>query len=270
MNQHGLACLRSGQAALMRSLDGIFEAWGHADGAATVITPPLLPVESLARLDYYDNFPHQALLVSALAEPRPRARDLGLTAFPAAELQDAELALPPAACYAVYLDLAGQEVADGTLVTVIGRCFRREERYADLRRLLGFHMREIVAVGSAEFVEHHLDRYAARIFAFAKALDLPLDEQPATDPFFDRQSSRALLQRIAPVKHEFLAGDLAIASVNKHRNFFGERCGIRLAGTGGPVFTSCVAFGLERWLSALSSRFGSWDDAARAVDLAAD
>jgi hypothetical protein len=262
----GLASLGPDETALLRRLDAIFEGWGLADGATAVITPPLLPVRSLAGLDYYENFPHQAMLVSPLAEPRPRP-GTGLAGFAGPELAGAELALPPAACYGIYLDLAGGEVPDGTLVTVLGRCFRREEQYTGLRRLLGFHMREVVAIGSQEFVEDHLDRYTTRVLAFAKTLDLPLDRQPATDPFYDRDGSRALLQRIAPVKHEFMAGELAIASVNKHRNFFGERCSIRLPGTGEPVFTSCAAFGLERWLSALADRFGSCEAASRAVEL---
>jgi hypothetical protein len=60
-----------------------------------------------------------------------------------------------------------------------------------------------------------------------------------------------------PVKEEFVFGDsLAIASVNFHRNFFGERCAITLP-DGGPAFTSCVAFGLERWLAALADHFGA-------------
>lgn len=53
-----------------------------------------------------------------------------------------------------------------------------------------------------------------------------------------------------------------------HRNFFGDRLGITLAGTGEPVSTSCVAFGLERWLSVLTRRFGDWERASAAVERA--
>jgi hypothetical protein len=41
-------------------------------------------------------------------------------------------------------------------------------------------------------------------------------------------------------------GEIAIASLNLHRNFFGER--LSIAFDGQPAFTSCVGFGLERWL----------------------
>lgn len=150
-------------------------------------------------------------------------------------------------------------------MTVLGRCFRKETEYHDLRRLLGFHMREVVAIGSQDHTEQHLRTFTEKITAFAAALDLPLRKEAATDPFYDRGGARLLLQQLSPVKYEFLYEDLAIGSVNVHRNFFGERCGITVGDTGQAAFTSCAAFGLERWLSALTRRHGSWEAATEAV-----
>lgn len=267
---HGLQVLSTGETALLRALDSVFEGWGIEVGAASMIMPALLPVESLARLDFYENFPHHALVVSPLdLDRRGSGYGPAVPAFDTEQLCPAELGLPSAACFAVYLHLAGQQLPDGATVTVLGRCFRREERYEGLRRLLGFHMREVVALGSSAFVQAHLQRFSDRIAAFTAALDLQVRKDVATDPFYDRGGQRALLQKLAPVKHEFLVDDLAIASVNVHRNFFGERCSISLADTGAPVFTSCVAFGLERWLSVLRERFGDWPAAVDAVRQAA-
>lgn len=262
--RHGLQALSAEATELLRTLDAVLESWGNQAGAASLIMPPLLPVESLARLDFYENFPHQALVVAPLDLTRrePGARP---ACFRPEALDPATLALPSAACFAVYLHHEGQTLPGDTTVTVLGRCFRREDRYEDLRRLIGFHMREIVALGSQEFTRQHLDRFGDRIESFAAALGLPLRKEAATDPFYDRDGQRALLQKLSPVKHEYVVGDLAIASLNVHRNFFGERCGITLAGTGEPIFTSCVAFGLERWLSVLLSRFGSYRAAVAAL-----
>jgi len=269
-NGHGLQALSAGASAVLRALDAVFEGWGVTAGAESLILPPVLPVAALAKLDYFQNFPQHAFVVSALDLDR-RGDGYGseLTVFDTDRLEPAELGLPSAACFAVYLHQAGRRMADRTTVTVLGRCFRREERYEGLRRLVGFHMREIVALGTAEFAAEHLARFADRILAFAEALDLPMTKEAASDPFYDRGGQRALLQKLAPVKHEFLVDGLAIASVNVHRNFFGERCDIRLASTGTPVFTSCVAFGLERWLSVLHARHGSWPAALAAVTEAA-
>jgi hypothetical protein len=63
------------------------------------------------------------------------------------------------------------------------------------------------------------------------------------------------MQRLLPVKHELVsARGVALASANFHRNFFGERCNIRLAHSGETATTGCFAFGIERWISELSHR----------------
>ncbi|MFD8642194.1 hypothetical protein ACFV14_18030 [Streptomyces zaomyceticus] len=263
----GLPSLGPEGTRLLRLLDDTFESWGVTAGARPMTMPPLLPAADLAKLDYYDNFPHQAVLAAPLdlegrlATPFDDERGQ----WPAAALEPAGLGLPSASCYAVYLDHRGTRVADDTLVTICSWCFRKETHYEGMRRQLGFRMREIVAIGAREHAEAHLGDFTARIQAFAAALDLPLRREAACDPFFDKGGSKALLQRLTPVKHEFLYEDLAIASVNTHRNFFGDRCDITLESTGGPAFTSCVAFGLERWLSALTRRHGGWDSATEAV-----
>ncbi|MFD3532460.1 hypothetical protein [Streptomyces sp. NPDC058664] len=263
----GLPSLGPEGTRLLRLLDDTFESWGVTAGARPMTMPPLLPAADLAKLDYYDNFPHQAVLTAPLdLEGRLTAPFDGEHGhWPAAALEPAALGLPSASCYAVYLDHQGTRVADDTLVTTCSWCFRKETHYEGMRRQLGFRMREIVAIGGREHAETHLADFTARIQAFAAALDLPLRKEAACDPFFDKGGSKALLQRLTPVKYEFLYEDLAIASVNTHRNFFGDRCDITLESTGGPAFTSCVAFGLERWLSALTRRHGDWESARRAV-----
>ncbi|GLZ31239.1 amino acid--[acyl-carrier-protein] ligase 1 [Lentzea sp. NBRC 105346] len=252
----GLLALGPEETRLLGVLDAVFTGWGVEHGAAPMTMPPLLPVEDLAAFDYYDNFPHHALVACGL--------DLEYTPPTVERLDPPRLGLPSAACYAVYLHHRGAQLTTGTRVTVLGRCYRNEDHYDGLRRLLGFHMREIVALGDKDFTDEHLRIYTERIHRFAGALGLPLRKEPATDPFYRRDGGRALMQQLAPVKYEFRYGDLAIASVNVHRNFFGARCEITYGGV--PAFTSCVAFGLERWLEVLREKFGSWSDAIEAVE----
>ncbi|HEX3781759.1 MAG TPA: hypothetical protein VHX38_19010 [Pseudonocardiaceae bacterium] len=252
---------------LMQRLDSVFTTWAADVGALAMTTPALLRVTDLARLDVLDNFPNQVVLATPLdLAAWPAARTGDVEAIATEALEPAALALPTAACYSVYLHYQGESIADGTTVTVLGRCFRREQRYVELRRLLAFHMREVVALGSQEFVLEHLSRFDTRITAFCAALGLSVRKEAATDPFYQGESLRKRWQQIDPVKHEFIVDDLAIASVNRHRNFFGERCDITLADTTKPVFTSCAAFGLERWLSVLLGRYGRWDAALAALE----
>jgi seryl-tRNA synthetase len=226
----------------------------------------LLPVADLAALDDWENFPHLALVAAA-----PRTEAYGqlpaasATGFAGELLTSAEYALPSAACYAAFLDLRHSTVAAAHLVTTVATCFRREQRFEGLRRLLSFTMREIVCVGERESALDHLASFKARILAFADRLELPLTIEVATDPFFDPSASRSLVAQLFPVKEEFVFRSsehpegLAIASVNFHRNFFAERCHIS-SEDGAAAFSSCVAFGLERWLSAICAQFGPPSD----------
>ncbi|MFG2875420.1 hypothetical protein ACGFYU_10495 [Streptomyces sp. NPDC048337] len=255
-----LAILGPGSTRLVRELDGIFTGWGLAAGAEEISPPPLFPVTDLEKFDVYTNFPHLAWVAGSLdleqGEPKPVDGR-----FAPDQLRESRYGLPHATCYGAYLYHEGDTVADDTLVTLVNRCFRNEEHYSGLRRLASFQMREIVALGSYDHTQRVIARFTERIEAFSAALGLGLDRQAATDPFFKNDGARALLAKLSPVKYEFQYGDLAIASVNTHRNFFGERCDIRLGG-GEHAFTSCVAFGLERWLLVLSDLHDADLDAA--------
>jgi len=257
-----LAILGPAETALLRELDRTFAAWGQEAGAAEISPPPMYPVSDLEKFDVYTNFPHLAWVAGHLdvagGEPKP---DGGR--FPSEVVSDVAYGLPHATCYGAYLYHEGAEVADDTLVTLVNRCFRHEERYDGLARLASFQMREIVALGDFAHTQDVIARFTDRIQGFAAAIGVELTRDAASDPFFSDDGGRALLQKLSPVKYEFRFGDLAIASVNTHRNFFGERCAIRL-GSGDFASTGCVAFGLERWLSVLTERYQG--DLAVALD----
>jgi len=250
----GFATLGPDLVGVLDALEARLLSWADACGARRMLFAPLLPVEDLETLDYFDNFPHLVLLVapleadSLMAGGGPAVRE---GAVPAAKLAAGRYALPSAACYSAYLHLRDSSLPSARYVTTVASCFRRESSYEGLRRLQGFRMREIVCIGSREAVQAHLSAFKPRILDLAVRLGLRLEVQPAVDPFFQPQQGRALMQQLFPVKEEFVHdGSLAVASVNFHRTFFGERCRIRLD-AGGWASTGCVAFGLERWLAAL-------------------
>lgn len=263
--QDGQARLGPRAVAAVDALDGLIAGWARTSGAEQRRYPAALPARGLDAMDYFHNFPHLAAPVSALSEPaRARCAESGLPegSVPAGDLTAAGYLLPSAACYAVFLDLHGQRVAAPALVTTRASCFRSESEYDDLRRLWNFQMREIVYLGTADGAQDHIAHYSDRIPRLAKRLGLAMAVHPATDPFYRRDTSRALLQRLEPVKWEFVVDDCAIASVNLHRNFFGDRCAITGA-DGRALFSACVAFGLERWLHVLHRAHGGDLDAVR-------
>lgn len=254
----GLATLGPDAMVLREALERRYLGWARDVGAASILYPPLMKVADLNRIDYFHNFPHLAMLCAPLAEdaaPHYARSGADTGEVSSIHLADAHYALPSAACYNVYLDMADAHLDEPRFVTTVATCFRREQYFDGLKRLLGFSMREIVCVGQREAVLAHLDGFKKRLTAYFAEIGLPVETQTASDPFFDNSSGRALMGQLFPVKEEFVFdGELAIASVNFHRNFFGERCGIRMA-SGEPAFSGCVAFGIERWIQALTTHF---------------
>lgn len=263
----GVAILGPSHTALLSALDTTFTEWASAAGASTICPPPVYPVADLEKFDAYTNFPHLSLVAGALTTEPPPVPTSGR--FTGDEIEDAPFGLPMATCFGCYLYLEGTRLSENRILTLVNRCFRREDHFDGLRRLLSFQMREIVAVGSYQHTQDVLHHFGRQIEQFAAELGLDAVRVPAADPFFQREGSRALLQQLSAVKHEYRVGDLAVSSVNTHRNFFGERCRIT-QDDGRFAFTSCVAFGLERWVAVLLDRHGGdADEACAAVRRAA-
>lgn len=221
----------------------------------------LLRPDELDRLGYLRNFPHLGCLMCAIDEA-------DLPAFAAGRRLDGgyapsatRLGLLPATCYKVYLEREGQTLTGPVRVGCSARCFRHEDKPLDRYRGYNFTMKEIVCLGTPEDARAHAEAGAARIERLMAALNVPFAFEAASDPFFDASSSVAILSKASPTKREAVVAGRAIASINLHRNYFGQKFGIRLAGA--PVHTACVAFGIERWIAMLQERFES-PDAARA------
>ncbi|MFK7803183.1 MAG: aminoacyl--tRNA ligase-related protein [Anaerolineae bacterium] len=265
MNQYfstnkGLVTLGPELIEVVNLLESRFLGWAGEVGAKDMHFPTLLSTESLNKFDYFRNFPHLGTVVSRINAGELEAYAAGEhsdSCIPTGHLADGHFVLQPASCYNVYLHFEDSQFNEAKYITTNGHCFRNEKEYTRLTRLWGFHMREIVCIGSADEVKAHLVDGKQRILKIAEELDVTLTVEMATDPFFDNQSKRKLMQKLFPVKEEFVTHDgVAIASCNYHRNFFGERCNINLA-EDGFAHTGCVAFGIERWLHALLDRYGN-------------
>jgi len=265
----GLPTLGPQAVALFRALDRQFLRWAEACGALEKRYPVLMRVADLARFDYFRNFPHIALCTCSI-EGGERASYAGRSApiadIPARHLTGADHVLAPAACYNVYLDYQDAALDAPLKVTTILECHRNELHYEGLARLRGFSMREIVCIGLADEVKRHVAGLKQTVTQFLDALGIPAVVEAASDPFFDRSSERAVLSRMFPTKEELRYGEVAVASFNFHRNFFGERSGITRGGE--AAFSGCVAFGVERWIHMLLAHYGEAGQALAALDAA--
>jgi seryl-tRNA synthetase len=267
----GLSWQPSGQVALRGPLlrlaedcDRAFARLAGIWGAEQERYPASLPARSLQRVDYLRSFPHQATFATTLSREEANLGDFlaGPVLDEAGNVALTELAavcdvLNPAACYHLYNGHQGQSLDGPMYLTTVNTCFRQETHYVPLRRLHSFTMREIVCMGTGEEVAAFVWGAKAALNLFVELVDLPLEWLAATDPFFQARSNpRYLLQVVQPVKYEATyGGDLAIASANTHHDHFGV--GFDLTRDGKPAHSGCLAFGVERWLFAITHRHGT-------------
>ncbi|MEU1627594.1 aminoacyl--tRNA ligase-related protein [Streptomyces sp. NPDC020096] len=269
--QLGLSWQPSGQAALRGPLLRLAEECDRAFTALAGIWqadeerhPASLPAERLQRVDYLRSFPHQAAFAARLA-PEEANLDAFLDGpvldgdgtIALTELAPVSQVLTPAACYHVFSDHLGESFDAPRYLTTRNTCFRHERYYVPLRRLSSFTMREVVCLGTGAEVVDFLQQARAALDSFFELVDLPLEWLTATDPFFrPRANPRYIMQRVEPVKHEATyGGELAIASINRHHDHFGVN--FELTRGEEPAHSGCVAFGIERWLFAITDRHGT-------------
>lgn len=225
-------------------LDALVRTAAIAHGAREVQYPVLIAREALEHAEYPQAFPH--LLMSASCRGRhPVGDGFALSAVS----EPTEWYLSPAVCYHTYVELAGRVVRDPVAVTARGRCFRHECHTAPGVRQVEFEMREIVLIGPGGWVDAAAEAVRRDVEALARGVGLDGAWEAAEDPFFlPSAGGRALMQRLMTLKHEYvLRGEtLAVASVNRHMTFFGDRFQITTP-DGAPAHTACVAVGLDRW-----------------------
>jgi seryl-tRNA synthetase len=257
----GLATLGPAATRVLQGLESCFLSWIRMLDAVEMTLPPLLRIADLERIDYFSNFPQLGMLASSISLASWNETD-GVRGgeLPQVYLNGTRYALPSAACYGIYFHLENQTLERSLRITTRGQCFRNEASYTGMTRLRGFLVRETVCIGTSAEVLAFLERFGGYLRGLADHLKLPVAVQSATDPFYDRVGSRAAMQKLFPVKHEVLYKEVALASTNFHRNFFAERCNIRLS-NGQLAFTGCVGMGLERWIWALADAFDGDIDA---------
>ncbi len=254
---NGLVTLDRKGITIKNMLLNLFDKLSYKCCAEPKVYPSLLPISALQKLDYFTNFPHLALCATPINET-----DIGNIfqnkkkhAIAHASLKDSEYVLPMAACFGIYLSISNATIEKTQYIVTEANCFRNESHYNDLERLWAFTMKEIVCIGSATDAQRHVSDYKTELLKLCRLVNLEIDVQVALDPFFNKESSQAQMQKVFPVKEEFVfGGSIAISSVNYHRDFFGNRCEIIL-NEQGCCHTSCVAFGVERWMYALIKQY---------------
>jgi seryl-tRNA synthetase len=169
--------------------------------------------------------------------------------------------------------LRDSKLAEPRAVTALGKCFRYESsNLSGLERLWDFSMREIIFVGTADYVLTMRNSLVQLCTRFLDELQLAYEVTTATDPFFvDSYSVQAAYQRGFELKYELLVPlpysgkKLAVGSINYHQDFFGRSFAIETSA--GPAHTGCLGFGYERLALAFIAQHGlsetNWPESFR-------
>ncbi|MBX2853856.1 MAG: hypothetical protein KTR21_02650 [Rhodobacteraceae bacterium] len=237
--------------------------------------PSFVSAETLHKCGYFDSHPNQASFVATVIEDfdaieefrRANSCAEGAVLPPQEHMHHGGMCLNPAACFPAYPTFAGETLPEeGHVVSWQGRVFRYESRnITGLDRLYEFNVRELVFLGSEEFVANCRQRVIPVIGGLAAFFDLEMKLQTATDPFFATVSAaKKFFQASQEVKSEILipvlkadgsVKEMACGSVNLHGAFFGERFDIT-AVDGAAAHTGCVGLGVERWVLAAFTQHG--------------
>lgn len=224
----------------------------------------LLSIDEMNALGYVRNFPHLTCLMCSIEEKKLGSFATGNSTLSSGfQPAGTDMALLPAACYKVYMGLRGRRLDEPLVVGCMARCFRHEDKVLDAYRALNFTMKEFVCLGNVRDAQRHIEDGFLHIDRLMDHLGIRFSCEVASDPFFDASGSLATLSRLSPTKREIVFQGHAVASMNFHRNYFGDKFDIRIADQ--PVNTSCVAFGIERWISMFKDVFKTPHDAIAAL-----
>jgi seryl-tRNA synthetase len=265
-----------------------FEVIRIADqlGARSYRFPALISPAYMERVQYFKNFPHSLTFATHLREnvelidrfsSTARVGEDGRISAERDLYASAPAMLSPTICHHLYLSLAGRTLPRGGLVaTASGNCFRFESKnMVSLERLWNFTMRELVFVGSESYVRRALEDLRQRIDGVLRRFELSHDIMTANDPFFiGTFRDQAAYQAAFELKHEvrallpFKNDTVAMASFNRHGDFFGKTLDIRCE-DGTPAHTGCFGVGFERMAFAFVSQHSVdpevWPEAVRAA-----
>lgn len=257
---------------LIEYFEGIFLELAEHFDAEPYRFPTLISARFLDRVDYFSAFPHSLTFATHLREDLDVINQFAETAAYEDNSLNAsndffsriQTLLSPAVCYHLYFSLADHPLPGGELVaTAVGNCFRYEStNLTSLERMWNFTMREVIFVGSKDFVLEKREKSRIFMQKVFEDIGLAYRVETANDPFFVGEFRKQVaFQTAFQLKYEIRASlpfkdaTLAIGSYNYHQDFFGRHLDITLPDDS-PIHTGCTAFGLERVAFAFLSQFG--------------
>ncbi len=241
-------------------------------GAIEQEYPTVWPVELYKKINYFYEFPQQVILCATLkddhncrsefAEKYRKENDY--TSVEIDELfEESVYGLESAVCDCCYYALSGTKDNANHFYTCYNKVFRNENSPTkQLDRITNFSVRDIMFVGSEEFVLESREKLIEMLSEFLTSLELNCKIETANDPFFTNQAAmKSVFQNSSKLKYELLAEiphlgkAIAVGSINNHLDMFSQAFDISTP-SGDKAHSGCIGVGMERMVYALYSQHG--------------
>jgi seryl-tRNA synthetase len=257
---------------VMRAIDAAVRRIASAVKAIEQEHPAVWPVRLFKMIDYFHEFPHQMILCAPVKDDFATRsafsvkyrKDADFESVPMDEMMaEATYGLQPAVCDCCYYALEGRRTHADTFYTTVNKAFRNERSPTNgLDRLTNFTVRDVMYVGSEEFVLEARQHLIELLIEFLQGLRLHVKIETANDPFFANDAAmKSVFQNAHRLKYEMLARiphmdkDIAVGSINLHTDFFGKAFDIRM-NDGRIAHSGCIGVGYERLAYALYCQNG--------------
>lgn len=241
------------ETAIFNKIDTYFKNIAIQLGAIEYSIPAMISKDVLEKCGYFYSFPQQ-LTATAFVRPDAYEKVVQKGGIVSDYMSVSDQYLTPAACLHIYPTLENVDI-DTKMITTKARVYRYEnEKFDGKTRLWDFTVREIVLVGTQDFVLEKLSLLKEKSWVFCQEIGLPVKLIAASDHFFPtkRNEIKQKFQISNSLKYELVVpvGDteVSIASFNFHGTHFSKPFHFDQSGR---VLTSCIGYGLERWVSAI-------------------
>lgn len=247
-------CYDERNTRLMNKLDSHFRDQAIQLGAVEYHIPAMIDQSVLSKCGYFSSFP-QHLTVAAHANPETYMEVVNTNQLSKDTVEVSQQYFTPAACLHIYPMFENQEI-EQKIVTTRARVYRYEDkRFNGSTRLWDFTVREIVFLGSVDFVKENLTKMKEIALEYTRSIGLPAKLSEASDNFYPikRNLLKKKIQTANSLKDELAIKikdtEIAVASFNFHDTHFSKPFCFDKKGV---IVSGCVGFGLERWIVALN------------------
>ena len=274
----GLFIWREPMSKIMSFIDNaVIKKFSNKFMALEEKLPNVISIDSLAKTNHLSSFPEHLHFISHLEQNLDNIDGYSnsiksdTSQFKTeSKTSNPEIVHNPSTCYNCFAALKNKKITENMAITAKSSCHRYEaSNHNELGRLLEFDLREVIFLGSPEYVRQTREKTLELVKLLSEEWELGGSLQSENDPFFTSDFEvKAKHQRNMKMKYEFRAyltrsnQSLSIMSSNLHSLTFSKAFNITCDSW--PVHTGCLGFGIERFAIALISQHGSniekWPD----------